>query len=186
MPVFRRASRLSPEFALLGFLSQAPAHGYELHARLTSELGEIWHCSQSQTYNILARLEAQGFIEGRPHPQEKRPDRRELRLTESGRARFEAWLWQVSPPSVHAIRVEFLTRLYFQSARHPQAARQSLEAQIHAARAHLERLRRRLESLPPAQTFNRLGLSLRISQLQTLADWLEARAQDFSEQGEPS
>lgn len=135
--VSRRASGLSPEFALLGFLSQSPAHGYELHHRLVSELGEIWRCSQSQTYNILSRLEAQGFIEGTPHPQEKRPDKRELRLTEAGRARFESWLGTLSPPSVHAIRVEFLTRLYFQNARNPQAALGMIDSQIEALQAHL-------------------------------------------------
>lgn len=53
----RRTSGLSPEYALLGFLERPPAHGYELHQRLLEHLGEIWHVSLSQTYNILTRLE---------------------------------------------------------------------------------------------------------------------------------
>jgi DNA-binding PadR family transcriptional regulator len=35
----RYASALSPEYALLGFLAQKAAHGYELHQRLSNELG---------------------------------------------------------------------------------------------------------------------------------------------------
>jgi len=65
---------LSPEFALLGLLEQRPAHGYELHQRLYAELGYLWHISLSQAYNILKRLEAQGFIQGAPQPQENLPD----------------------------------------------------------------------------------------------------------------
>ena len=170
----RRTSGLSPEFALLGFLDQSPAHGYELHQKLIEQLGEIWHCSQSQTYNILTRLEVQGFIEGTPHPQEKRPDKRELRLTSSGRERFESWLSSLSACSVRAIRVEFMTRLYFLHARAPQAALAMIDAQIAALQSHLIHLLRRMEGLPENQTFNRLGMSLRISQLETLAAWLES------------
>jgi DNA-binding PadR family transcriptional regulator len=80
----RRTSGLSPEFALLGFLEQSPAHGYELHQRLMNDLGEIWHANLSQTYNILTRLENQGFIEGRPHPQEKRRRTRTFRVLAGG------------------------------------------------------------------------------------------------------
>src|SRR3990172_4549335 len=90
------ASALSPEFALLGFLAQHSAHGYELHQRLVTNLGQIWHVSLSQTYNILNRLEAQGFITGTVQEQEKLPDRRRFRVTAAGRRRFENWLHSAS------------------------------------------------------------------------------------------
>jgi DNA-binding PadR family transcriptional regulator len=169
-----RTSGLSPEFALLGFLDQFPAHGYELHQRLITELGEIWHASLSQSYNILARLEAQGYIEGTTQAQEKRPDKHELRLTTAGRERFETWLAALSACSVRAIRVEFMTRLYFLHTRNPQAALAMIDAQIAALQSHLTHLLRRMEGLPENQTFNRLGMSLRISQLETLVAWLES------------
>lgn len=169
-----RTSGLSPEFALLGFLDQFPAHGYELHQRLITELGEIWHASLSQSYNILARLEAQGYVEGTTQTQEKRPDKHELRLTAAGHERFEFWLAALSACSVRAIRVEFMTRLYFLHARNPQAALAMIDAQIAALQSHLSYLLRRMEDLPENQTFNRLGMSLRISQLETLAAWLES------------
>jgi len=38
-----QAAALSPEYVLLGFLNQQPAHGYELHQRIEAQLGQIWH-----------------------------------------------------------------------------------------------------------------------------------------------
>jgi len=144
-----------------------------LHHKLTGNLGEIWHCSLSQTYNILTRLERQGYIEGTIQVQEKRPDKRELRLTASGLERFETWLGELSACSVRAIRVEFTTRLYFLHARNPASAVQAINRQATALGKSLARLRTDLEATPSDQVFNRLGLSLRISQLETLVSWLE-------------
>src|SRR4030067_2794252 len=104
---------LSPEYALLGLRSQKPAHGYELHQWMLRDLGQIWHISLSQTYNILNRLEVQGFIRGDLQEQEKLPARRYFKLMESGLERFETWLNSTSGCSVRLIRVEFTTRLYF-------------------------------------------------------------------------
>jgi len=163
--IHRRTSGLSPEFALLGFLDQSPAHGYELHQKLVEQMGEIWHTSLSQTYNILTRLEAQGFIEGTTQTQEKRPDKRHLRLTAAGRERFETWLSALSPCSVRAIRIEFMTRLYFLHSRNPADALWAIDAQIDALQNYLAQLDRKMVTLSASQIFNRLGMSLRISQL---------------------
>jgi DNA-binding PadR family transcriptional regulator len=168
-----RTSGLSPEYALLGFLDQSPAHGYELHRKLVEELGEIWHASQSQTYNILTRLELQGFIEAIPHAQEKRPDKRELRLTPAGRERFETWLLGLSACSVRAIRVEFMTRLYFLYARNPDHAQRAIDDQMGALKYYLVHLNSKKIDLPAGRLFNQLGMSLRIRQLETLVEWLE-------------
>src|SRR5512142_1873268 len=97
----------SPEFALLGFLYLQPGHGYELHQRLTNELGYIWGVSQSETYNILKRLAANGFIKSRIVAQEKLPSRNLLTLTPRGRSRFEAWLQTPSSSSQRTVRLEF-------------------------------------------------------------------------------
>lgn len=75
---------MSPEFALLGFLAQGPAYGYDLYQRLTAELGQVWHISLSQVYNILKRLEDQGVILGETAAHEKLPARRLFHLTEAG------------------------------------------------------------------------------------------------------
>ncbi len=164
---------LSPEYALLGFLAEQPNHGYELHQRLAGELGHVWHVSQSQVYNILKRLEAHGDITGSLQEQEKLPSRLLFDLTPAGRARFETWLDTPTGCSVRAIRVEFITRLYFASRRGSFRAGALIDSQVEETRKGLNRLQEILDELPSQQAFNRLGLELRISQLSSILDWLE-------------
>jgi DNA-binding PadR family transcriptional regulator len=166
------ASALSPEYALLGFLSQQQAHGYELHRRLTEELGQVWHVSLSQTYNILTRLERQGYIAGKTFEQEKLPSRREFSLTPSGQARFRQWLHTPTGCSVRAIRVEFTTRLYFAYAQSPDLAHDMIRIQESEIEQGIRRLREALATLPAEQTFNHLGLTMRVRQLVSVSDWL--------------
>ncbi len=166
------SSALSPEYVLLGFLTQRPAHGYDLHDQIHRELGQIWHISLSQTYNILKRLEAKGFIVGVVQEQAKAPARRHFRLTSLGRRRFEQWLKTPSEPSARAIRVEFLTRLYFSYISDQQTALNLIEAQIEATRSAVSNLTAMLGELPTEQVFNQLGLDLRLRQLTSVLDWL--------------
>jgi DNA-binding PadR family transcriptional regulator len=163
---------LSPEYAVLGLLVHGPAHGYDLHQRLMADLGQIWHCSLSQTYNILKRLEGQGYIAGEVQEQPKLPPRRRFHLTDAGRQRFEAWLYGPTPASVRAIRVEFTTRLYFIHSLEPTKAPLLLEAQSAEIQRGLTRLGKTLAEMPPGQTFNRLGLELRLNQLKAILAWL--------------
>lgn len=169
---YRRTSGLSPEYALLGFLEQSPAHGYELHQKLLENLGEIWRASLSQTYNILTRLEEQGFIQGTTQEQEKRPAKRRFRLTAAGKRRFEAWMSSISACSVRAIRVEFMTRLYFLYTRDPADALEAIQAQNEALQAHIVRLKERRSNIDSGQIFNCMGMSLRIRQLEVLVESL--------------
>ena len=166
-------SALSPEYALLGMLAQKADHGYELHRRLTSDLEQIWHISLSQAYNILKRLEQRTYISGEIREQEKLPARRKFTLTPLGRQRFEAWLQAPSGCSVRAIRVEFTTRLYFAAARDPELADQLISNQKSEVQGGLARFRKKYLSLPDEQIFNRMGLEMRISQLESILLWLD-------------
>jgi DNA-binding PadR family transcriptional regulator len=165
-------SALSPEYALLGFLAQGPAHGYELHRRLSESLDQVWHVSLSQTYNILTRLEGSGYIIGKIQAQPKLPPRKEFHLTAAGRRRFNTWLRTPTGCSVRAIRVEFTTRLYFAHASDHALVRNLIDTQTAEVEQGLQHLRELLETLPQEQTFNRLGLMLRIRQLASLIEWL--------------
>jgi DNA-binding PadR family transcriptional regulator len=157
---------------LLGFLALGPAHGYDLHQRLVNELGQVWHASQSQTYNILARLEGQGLVCGTLVPQARLPARRLLELTPAGQAQFEAWLAAPTGASMRAIRVDFITRLYFTARLHPEMVPDMVEEQMNTARAGLHALQTSLAAVPADQRFNRLALELRIRQLAAVVDWL--------------
>jgi PadR family transcriptional regulator, regulatory protein AphA len=167
-----QSAAVSPEYVLLGLLNQQPAHGYALHERISQELSTIWHISLSQTYNLLNRLEAQGYIAGAAQEQEKLPARRKFRLTSAGRRRLEDWLSASTEPSAHAIRVEFLTRLYFASAISPANARAVIDRQIASTQEGLTHLQTMLSELPPGQTFNQLGLEFRVRQLTSVIGWL--------------
>ncbi len=166
------ASSLSPEYPLLGLLIQQPAHGYRLHQRLTTDLGQIWHISLSQVYNILKRMESYGFIIGQLQEQVGTPARRHFEATTKGDKRFEEWLHTPSGSSVRAIRVEFITRLYFALAKNKKDASHLIDEQIVESHKRLEVLKGALDLLPLDQAFNRLALELRIHQLESILDWL--------------
>ena len=173
---------LSPEYPLLGLLSGGPAHGYQLHQQLRVELGQIWHISLSQTYNILNRLEKAGHIKGYLQEQSKRPARRRFSMTSSGQKRFFDWLQAPSGLSVKAIRIEFTTRLYFASRQDPDLAFQMIADQILETHTGLKALSDTLDEVPPDQIYNRLSLELRIRHLESTLDWLNdcEKALNFS------
>lgn len=168
----RRNTALSPEYALLGFLTQHPAHGYDLHQQLAQHLGQVWHVSLSQTYNILNRLETNGYITGTVQEQDKLPDRRRFRLTTQGRRHFESWLQATSGCSTRAIRLEFTTRLFFIQLLNPSGLHALVEAQVAETRNCLAHLQTMRTDLPADQIFNRLGLELRVRQLNSVIDWM--------------
>jgi len=75
-------------------------------------------------------------------------------------------------PSTRAIRVEFITRLYFAYAISPAAARTVIDQQIVSTQEGLLHLQTLLSELPLKQTFNRLGLAFRVQQLTMVIAWL--------------
>jgi len=162
----------SPEFILLGFLYKGEGHGYDLHQHLVSEFGYVWHISQSQAYAILKRLVKLGNVSSKKQEQKKLPSRQVLRITDTGRRRFEEWLETPTKSSVRSIRLEFITRLYFAQRLAPEKISPMFAAQTAAINSTLNRLESAQANLPTEQTFNRLSLQLRIRQLQTALDWL--------------
>jgi DNA-binding PadR family transcriptional regulator len=178
--IYRKQTRISPEYVLLGFLYQHPGHGYELHRRLLDEFGYIWHVSQSQTYNILKRLDAQGYIQATAIPQEKLPTRQNLLLTERGLERFNNWLNTPTQCSVHAIRVEFITRLYFIQQYQPHQMQEAIRVQIEEVKKGLHRLKDTQASLPEDQVFNHLALEMRLRLLSSIISWLEECREKFA------
>ncbi|MBK8021123.1 MAG: helix-turn-helix transcriptional regulator [Chloroflexi bacterium] len=168
----RQASSISPEYVILGMLDQKPAHGYDLHERIAQQLGQIWTISLSQVYNLLSRLEGGRLIVGILQEQERAPARHLFTITALGRKHLEDWLVRPTEPSVHAIRVEFLTRLYFVRTATPERVDPLFERQIVRIRDAAARMQAALDRLPDGETLNRWGLDLRIHQLTSVIDWL--------------
>jgi DNA-binding PadR family transcriptional regulator len=164
---------LSPEMALLGLLYETPGHGYELHRRVITDLGQVWHLSQSQAYSILKRLESHGDISAEEIPQEKLPPRQLLHMTPQGRKRFLEWLDTPSGGSTRAIRLEFVTRLYFLRLYMPEKIAQAFDRQRTEAEIHLHELKSRCAELPEEQIYDRMSVDLRIEQLKAVLEWLD-------------
>jgi DNA-binding PadR family transcriptional regulator len=170
--IHQHSGTLSPEYALLGFLMSEPSHGYDLHQRFTSELGSVWHLSQSQAYAILKRLENRGDISTRLVAQDKLPARQMLRITAAGRRHFMDWLGNGCGSNARSIRLEFLTRLYFSNLYTPENTTQIYAAQSAEIKDSIQRLEDLLAHLPPEQTYNRLSLDLRLRQMKLIEEWM--------------
>lgn len=174
----KHSGNISPEFALLGFLISGQSHGYDLHQKFTTELGHVWHLSQSQAYAILKRLESRGDISAHVVEQEKLPARQILRITAQGRKRFFEWLELGIGTNARSIRLEFLTRLYFTQLHRPENISQIYKTQSAEIESRIEQLETLIENLPPEQVFNRLSLDLRLQQMQLIQNWMaEIRTQ---------
>ncbi len=167
-----RSGNLSPEFALLGFLYGGQSYGYDLHQKLSNELGQVWHLSQSQAYAILKRLEHRGDISTHLIQQDKLPARQMLRITTAGRRRFTDWLEKSISTNSRSIRLEFITRLYFANLYRPEKTAHIYDAQYAEIQSSIARLETLIAHLPPEQVFNHLSLNLRLSQMKLIQDWM--------------
>ena len=175
------SSELSPKYAIMGFLYIHPMHGYDLHKHLETDLHEVWRISQSQAYNIVKLLKKAGWITATLQQQEKRPDRELLTLTDLGKAEFETWLYAPTPGSARAIRVEFITRLFFASNLSENLYSRLIQEQADTIRSQVNILYQRLHAIPQDQIFNRMGLDLRIRQLLCVLTWVENALEYFVE-----
>jgi DNA-binding PadR family transcriptional regulator len=149
-----------------------PSHGYDLHQRLTAELGNVWRLSQSQVYSVLKRLEQHGDVSAQRRTQSKLPARQVLHITAAGKKRFSKWLEGAAGSSAHTVRLEFLTRLYFANQLMPRQAPQIYEAQAKETARTIRRLRTALAQTPEAQVFNRISIDLRLRQMELIRIWL--------------
>lgn len=160
---------ISPEPALLGFLQAGPLHGYDLHKQLTQQLGPAWRLGLSQMYAILKAYETRGWIKTIAVTQNNRPARKMLKLTPAGQHAFDAWMRQ-SARGLREFRVDFFARLYFARAAGRRALRQFLTQQIRAT----QRERAALQAVPAAAEFGETVRSFRLTQLDTILEWLES------------
>jgi DNA-binding PadR family transcriptional regulator len=160
------------EYALLGFLQEEPMHAYEMHQQLhrTEALGLVWRIKQSQLYALLARLEEAGYLTMVTAPQETRPARKMLHLTDAGRTAFEEWR---ETPVYHGreLRQEFLAKLYFAQLAGASSVGKLVAAQRQVCQTMLATLQSRADTA--AQPFARLVYEFRCSQVNASFGWLD-------------
>lgn len=101
------------EWACLGILYPAPAHGFAIAAHLkpSGDVGRVWSLSRALTYRSLEQLAIRGYIQ----PVGEEPgiaggNRTILAATRSGRSQLRKWL---AAPVVHLrdLRSELLLKL---------------------------------------------------------------------------
>jgi DNA-binding PadR family transcriptional regulator len=164
--------RLPLEQALLGFLSQGPMHGYDLHRRAQDELGRIWHMGISNIYGALKQLEQADYVESTLTPQDSRPPRKVYRITRSGRKSFRDWVKQ-PVPNIRRLRVEFLAKLYFVHTLGMEGAEELIADQETICRERIARLEQDAARCEP-QDFDRFVFDFRLRQVKAILDWLQA------------
>ena len=103
-----------------------------------------------------------------------------LHMTTQGSQRFLDWLDTPNGGSVHAIRMEFVTRLYFLRIYMPEKISQAFDQQRVEATNDLHRLEKTYGDLPSEQIYNRMSLEMRLNQLKAVLDWLDNCQQYFS------
>jgi Virulence activator alpha C-term len=91
----------------------------------------------------------------------------------AGRRHFEDWMSAPTELSAHAIRVEFLTRLFFALALSPASAQNAIDQQIAGTQEGLAQLQMLLDELSPEKIVNCLGLEFRVQQLTGVIAWLD-------------
>lgn len=163
---------LTVEHALLGFIYERPAHGYEIYQQVSSKEGlwQVWRLKQAQLYALLAKLEDHGYVVGDVQPQAARPPRRTYTLTAKGRAAYLNWLH--SPVARgRQMRIEFLSKFYFACRQGPAVVDNLLVQQTAACEHWLAELHRQ----PPAaaqEIFAYAVQQFRIDQVESFLTWL--------------
>ncbi|MGZ6545122.1 MAG: PadR family transcriptional regulator [Actinomycetota bacterium] len=81
------------EVVVLGLLAEEPLYGYDLLERFRSRGMDLWvEVGKASVYQVLRRLERDGFITGRAQEGSEGPDRRVYRISKAGRDRLREGL----------------------------------------------------------------------------------------------
>ncbi|MFF9865880.1 PadR family transcriptional regulator [Streptomyces sp. NPDC013953] len=95
--------------AVLAALLDDELSGYQLAKAFDLGVANFWHALPQQLYAELARLEADGLVEGREVVQDTRPNKRLFRVTEAGIAELDRFAAASAKPSF--IRDDLLVKV---------------------------------------------------------------------------
>ncbi|HEX3874147.1 MAG TPA: PadR family transcriptional regulator [Solirubrobacteraceae bacterium] len=132
------------EWAVLGLLAEAPAHGFAISKALASggEIGEIWALPRPLVYRALGLLRDRGLIRSVVTEAGQGPNRTILATTQAGLDELERWLEE---PVAHVrdARSLLLLKLVY-AERSGRDTRPLLERQRDLLRPVVESHRRQL------------------------------------------
>ncbi len=96
---------------ILGLLNYRQLTGYEIMIVFRDSLRFFWNAQTSQIYRELQTLEARGWVEKTPVPQQSRPDKNIYTLTPSGHEELLRWLSDGEPEL--SSRSHILMKVFF-------------------------------------------------------------------------
>ena len=170
----RPQAPFSLEYILLGYLFQAPIHGYDLYKKITQleAISLVWHIKQNQLYALLDKLKGNGLLTSSMMPGESYPIRKEYKITSTGRRVFLDW---ATSPVKHGreMRQEFLAKLYFAQQSGLLVSLELIEEQKAVCTEWLVSFEASLSKLTDEQYFEKILFSYRLSQTQAMLAWLD-------------
>lgn len=164
---------LSPaQYAILGLLYEAPAHGYQLQRSFGAEgdLAAVLPLEQASLYAALKELATRGLIEGVEVREGLRPPKTVYQLTTDGGRLLDAWL-KTPVERLRQVRLDFLLKVYFTRKRGRRAARALVDAQVAACHEYLLQLEGHAAELAPDE-FAYLVIESRTSAARSTLEWL--------------
>jgi DNA-binding PadR family transcriptional regulator len=151
-------ARASPaRLAVLGLLTERPAHPYEVALRFTERVGPAWGIHRGQVYQAVYGLEQEGLLE-RVEATNGDESRTVFRATSDGHDAFETWIASDAAGDLGPIRNTLFIRLAFLRPDHVPSLLELVARREHAV---LWRIREYSDSCPE------------VEMPQTPADWPE-------------
>jgi len=162
--------------ALLGLMSEAPTHGYDLKQRYDGVFGSDRPIAFGQIYATLARMIRDGFIVGLGSVPGDGPDRKRYEITDAGREHLRAWLSTPDAPSP-----ELHTNLFAKTV-----LALMLEADADALldvqrREHLARMRELTAAKQSAPLLERLVIDHALFQIEADLRWIDLTSARLTE-----
>ena len=118
-------------YAVLGLVSRRPdgIHGYRLKSDLEALCDDFWQLNYGRMYRVLDKLENDGQLAASDQIQERRPNRKIYRITETGRQNLEDWLEIPVSADPRPLRDELALKLLFLDENNPEAFYEQIRAQ---------------------------------------------------------
>ena len=102
---------MSLAHAILGFVDYQPMSGYDLKKYFDQSVAHFWSATQSHIYKALEQLEKDGMVESEIIAQEGKPNRKQYKITDAGKAELRRWT--STPLPVEAKREAWLIQVFF-------------------------------------------------------------------------
>ncbi len=161
------------DMIILGSLAGIPAHGYQLKRNIESTFGKRYlNLSNSRLYPRLAKLEADGCIEGHKEPQDKTPDRVVYKVTPAGFLRLKELV--ASPIDPRDDMFDIMSRAAFFGLITTEERRRLIEPLYKEKLAELEAAKMKKEQYGPhMDKYSSAVLGWGIGQLESTIDLFE-------------